>query len=279
MARTKKKTLEDFIADARKVHGSKYDYSLIKEYVNNKTRVSIRCMKCGLVFQQTPSSHINNKSGCPICSQQHVREVQKGVARKSVRKILFGVARFDVMETCNVKFEKIYRAWKSMLARCYDEKYLYKHPTYKKCSICNEWLFFSNFLKWSLDKSNGFIECYHLDKDILFKANTVYSPQTCCFVPREINDMLVKPSDKSTDLPIGVTKRNNLYYASHGVALLGKTKAKSLGYFRDIESAFAAYKESKETYIKEVATKYFSDGKIARNVYEALMNYKVEITD
>jgi len=279
MVGKKRKTLEEFIADARKVHGDKYDYSLIKEYVNNKTSVLIRCLKCGLVFPQTPSSHINNKSGCPNCSQQHVHEVQKGVTRKSVRKLLFGVARFDVTETCNGEFGKIYRAWKSMLTRCYDEKYLLQHPTYQKCSVCTDWLLFSNFLKWALDKDNGFAEGYHLDKDIRVKGCKVYSPQTCCFVPREINDMLVKPSNKSGGLPICITKRNNLYYASHGIALLGKTKAKSLGYFRDIESAFAAYKESKEAYIKEVAQKYFDDGKITKRVYDALMKYEVEITD
>ena len=56
-------------------------------------------------------------------------------------------------------------------------------------------------------------------------------------------------------------------------------KYKIIGrYNTPIEAAFA-YKNEKEAYIKEVATKYYNDGKIARNVYEALVNYKVEITD
>lgn len=53
----------------------------------------------------------------------------------------------------------------------------------------------------------------------------------------------------------------------------------NLGYFQTKEESFAAYKASKERYIKMVATQYYKDGKITEKVYNALMNYKVEITD
>jgi predicted RNase H-like HicB family nuclease len=45
------------------------------------------------------------------------------------------------------------------------------------------------------------------------------------------------------------------------------------------EEAFQAYKQAKEAYIKDVANQYYKDGKITENVYNALMKYKVEITD
>lgn len=45
------------------------------------------------------------------------------------------------------------------------------------------------------------------------------------------------------------------------------------------EKAFQAYKKTKEAHIQEMATKYYKDGKINEKVYNALMNYKVEITD
>ena len=41
--------------------------------------------------------------------------------------------------------------------------------------------------------------------------------------------------------------------------------------------AFYAYKEAKETYIKEVANKWKDN--IDSRVYDALMNYQVEIND
>ena len=35
----------------------------------------------------------------------------------------------------------------------------------------------------------------------------------------------------------------------------------------------------KEQYIKELAEKYFQEGKITKRVYDALMKYEVDITD
>lgn len=52
-----------------------------------------------------------------------------------------------------------------------------------------------------------------------------------------------------------------------------------MGIFDTVEDAFQKYKEAKEEHLKELAKKYFDKGKIKQNVYNALMNYKVEITD
>ena len=52
---------------------------------------------------------------------------------------------------------------------------------------------------------------------------------------------------------------------------------KWLGGFDTPEEAFLAYKQAKEAYIKEVANKW--KGQIDPKVYEALMNWNVEITD
>ena len=60
----KRKTTEEFIAEARKVHGDKYDYSKV-EYINKNTKVCIICSKHG-EFWQDPHSHLQG-SGCPLC--------------------------------------------------------------------------------------------------------------------------------------------------------------------------------------------------------------------
>ena len=52
-----------------------------------------------------------------------------------------------------------------------------------------------------------------------------------------------------------------------------------VGLFPTIESAFNAYKESKESYIKKIAQEYYDRGEITERVYDALMRYEVEITD
>lgn len=61
----KKKTKEEFIVDAKKVHGDKYNYVDV-DYVNNTTKVKIICPIHG-EFIQTPKDHLNG-CGCRLCS-------------------------------------------------------------------------------------------------------------------------------------------------------------------------------------------------------------------
>ena len=169
-----------------------------------------------------------------------------------------------------------YNKWKSMLERCYVSKVHAKRPTYICCYVCEEWLTFSNFKKWF---DENYQEDTVLDKDIILKNNHVYSPQTCCFVPTEINALLTNRKNHRGNYPQGVTMQrwNNCtrYYAS--ISKNGK-KVK-LGCYKTPLEAFFAYKSAKEHYVKELATKYFQEGKITQRVYQALMEYQVEITD
>jgi hypothetical protein len=66
IGKLKRKELDDFIIDGKKVHGNKYDYSLVK-YVNNKTKVKIICSEHG-VFEQRPDDHTKG-NGCFKCSK------------------------------------------------------------------------------------------------------------------------------------------------------------------------------------------------------------------
>ena len=77
----KKKTNEEFVQDAIKVHGDKYDYSKVK-YINSSTKVIIICKEHG-EFEQCPDKHINRKSQCIKCvgkyqytSQEFVKNAQ-----------------------------------------------------------------------------------------------------------------------------------------------------------------------------------------------------------
>ena len=59
-------TKEKFTTRAIEVHGDKYDYSLI-EYVNNNTKICIKCRQCGNVFWQAPNNHLAGQ-GCSSCA-------------------------------------------------------------------------------------------------------------------------------------------------------------------------------------------------------------------
>lgn len=62
---SRRKTTEEFIEQAKKVHGDKYDYSKV-EYINDTIKVCIICPIHG-EFYQTPSNHLRHR-GCKKCS-------------------------------------------------------------------------------------------------------------------------------------------------------------------------------------------------------------------
>lgn len=249
-----------FISKALVIHHGKYDYSLV-EYIDAHRKVKIICPIHG-VFEQSPNNHLNGQ-GCPICKAFNNRSLKYGIG---VFDNPNRIGRLD-------KDYKSYKKWSAMLERCYSEKLHLKHPSYKECSVCEDWHIYSNFRKW-FDKN--YIEGYDLDKDILVKGNKIYSPETCCFVPRSINSLVIKNCAKRGKYPIGVSKHNRVSYVAQ--MTLNRNHV-TIGIYHSVLEAFDAYKRYKERYVKEVAIKYFNEGKIKQNVYEALMNYEVSITD
>lgn len=243
----KRKTTEQFIKEARRVHNDKYDYSLT-EYKNTHIKVCIICPIHG-EFYQIPCDHLH-KHGCPHC------------ARESQKSLVHGVGINDLLYT---RKTKPYTIWTSLLQRCYSNNRTEKHRTYKGCSVCQEWLTFSNFKSWFENPVNGYIDGYHLDKDIIIKGNKLYSPNTCCFIPQALNDLFTKSQAIRGELPIGVTKTSYNKYVAKVT-----TNRTYLGVYKTANEAFLAYKEAKEKIIKELAEKYFNEGKITERVYNAL---------
>jgi hypothetical protein len=66
----RKKTAEQFILDAKCVHGERYDYSLV-EYIDTHTKIKIGCPIHG-IFEQTPCAH-KRRQGCPGCTSSKRR--------------------------------------------------------------------------------------------------------------------------------------------------------------------------------------------------------------
>jgi hypothetical protein len=169
-----------------------------------------------------------------------------------------------------------YKAWACMLERCYSPKFQSNHPTYKACTVCEEWLNYQNFAEWYNENYYEIEnEKMQLDKDILIKGNKIYSPEACMFVPQSVNQIFVKRERERGKYPIGVylNKKTNKY-VSH---CHNGNKQLHLGYFNTPEDAFNVYKEFKESYIKQVANKY--KGRIPDRLYNALYMYKVHIDD
>ena len=180
----------------------------------------------------------------------------------------------------NGRNTKEYVLWHSMLVRCYSETYQKKRPTYEGCEVSDNFKYYEYFYEWC-HKQVGFANDgngnpFHLDKDLLVKGNKIYSESTCVFIPREINQILVKRENMRGKYLIGVywNKRANAF-----VSRVSKNKGKSehLGYFKTEMEAFNAYKQAKESFIKEQANKWKSQ--IDERAYLALINYEVHIDD
>ena len=252
----KRKTTEEFIHTAKVIHGDKYDYSKVV-YFNNSTKVCIICPKHG-EFWQTPANHISYK-GCPHCK------------RNALKKVKFGIAINDyngkIWDNNAKRMIPSYIQWQSMLTRCYSESYHKKYPSYIGCYVCDDWLHFSKYKEW-YDKHC--VVGWNVDKDIIIKGNKLYSPQTCCFVPTEINSAFTNNRHNRGKNMIGVYE----YTEGRFVSTYHK---KYLGTSTNEKELFLKYKFHKEKELKELAEKY--KGLIDERVYNALINYDVEEGD
>ena len=174
-------------------------------------------------------------------------------------------------------YKRIYKIWTSLIQRCYDESFKKRCPTYEDVEVCKKWHNFQNFAEWcnsqklsDVKDDNG--KSYQLDKDILVKGNKIYSPETCCFVPSEINSLFISCKKVRGNLPVGVS----LHKGCKKYSVTFK-KSAYRGGFDTPEQAFLYYKKAKEDYIKDVAKKYAS--KIDEKIYKALISWEICIDD
>lgn len=143
-----------------------------------------------------------------------------------------------------------YTEWRSCVSRCYDVKLKEKYPTYKNCKLIPEWLYASNFKRW-MEQQDW--QGRHLDKDLLFRGNKLYSPDTCYFLLPITNKFLMEGPAKFVSLPVGVTfDVKTGKYKARGNNPLTKIR-KCLGYFENMLDAHEAWREHKESVAKEVA--------------------------
>lgn len=162
------------------------------------------------------------------------------------------------------KLKPSYNTWVSMLRRCYDAAYKTRKPTYNDCSVCDSWHNYTTFDKWF---SEHHIDGCELDKDLLIYGNKTYSPDTCVFVPREINMILVNKKSCRGKYPQGVSFRTNRNKFVAQIAIQGKQTG--LGYFEDPLSAYIKYRDAKLKYVESMVAKF--QNVISEKVANAIM--------
>lgn len=164
-----------------------------------------------------------------------------------------------------------YKRWTKMLERCYSEKWLKDNPHYIGCSVCDEWLYFSNFKAWMLEQDWKDKE---LDKDILVKGNREYGPNVCVFISRSINSFLIEQEKSRGEFPIGVyfDKSRGKFRATCSV--VGTSKNKALGIFKTPEEAHEAWLKFKLMQAKLLASEQ-KDVRVAEALVKRYENFEI----
>lgn len=230
-----------------------YGELVITKYVNNK-EVYVKFIETGY----------ETKAG--------LSDIRNGKVKDRLVSSVCGVGVIgDETTKVNSKVLKEYLLWHNMLKRCYCEKLHKRKPSYETCEVSENFKSYPYFKEWCNSQIGFNQDGWHLDKDILVKGNKVYSEDTCCFVPKEINILLVKHDKRRSDYLLGVDCHKNRKQ------FRARCSDKHLGWFNTELEAFHVYKQAKEQYIKELANKW--KDQIDPRAYEALMKYEVEITD
>lgn len=191
-------------------------------------------------------------------------------------KLVWGVGINDegnqqVLERTGGKVKRlftdpIYIRWSGMLQRSYSAAWKEKHPSYGECSVCEEWLTYSNFKKWILEKSGSFpIFNYDLDKDLLIPESSMYSKETCALIPRYLNRSIVRRDLSDTTLT-GVRKRNGKFASQ----IFADSKKLWLGTFDTEIEAHNCWKAAKIKELERLLSKYREDDLYFTEVDEAI---------
>lgn len=162
-----------------------------------------------------------------------------------------------------------YVKWKDMLRRCYSETFLKKNPSYRGCTVCNEWIIFSNFKAW-MEKQDW--EGKELDKGLLILGNRVYSPEACSFVPSYLNCLFLSCRKARGEYMLGVSRYEGdrptqPYLAS---IQLGNGVATRCKFYTEID-AHCWWAKKKAEVIRDRLKRY-KEGRFSSAVVQALEN-------
>lgn len=194
---------------------------------------------------------------------------KRGTISNPYDKALYGVGYLgEGKYTCheNGVLTNHYIIWANILCRCYYEKNRHLNSSYEGCGMVENWHNLQWFSEWYYDNvyDAGDGGRLHVDKDILFKDNKLYSPETCIMVPQRINMLFhTKPKSRDADLPNAIYRCKTGYQAQYN--------GKSLGVFKSVDDAVDAHDSAKRIHIKQIVNEY--GNKLPVKVQNALLNW------
>jgi hypothetical protein len=195
---------------------------------------------------------------CEIVTRSE--QIRNGKIKNPMKPVVAGVGFIGVgshIGYVNKKHTRSYRVWHNMLTRTYNPQSDNQLRNYSDVVVNPSWHNFQNFAEWyfkQINPNNSVDFEWHLDKDLLFPGNKIYSEDYCCLIPQPINVLFTDHAHRRGDYPLGVTKYRNKYMAC--VNMFGKQK--HLGYHFTIRSAQIAYWSAKFEAIRNAAIMYWN---------------------
>ena len=153
------------------------------------------------------------------------------------------------------------KVWTLMINRC-SQGY---------AEVCDEWKNYKSFEDWYMNNTYGTKQFrLELDKDLLSKGPKIYSPDTCCLLPKSLNLLLSSCVSRNRLLPgVQYNSKSKTFTATVNRSTITKKKT-----FKSERDAFEFYKLEKEKNIKIAAEAY--SFLLPFNIYKALIEYEVE---
>ncbi len=148
-----------------------------KKYKKNKKRkkTTIKCPNCNIIRQVRTDFYNKRKTDyCSKCSYLDRLQTYKSKYPKELRET------------------DIFKRWTGMKGRCNSKD---KKKWYGNISVCDEWLDFNNFYKWSIE--NGFRKDLEIDR---IDETKNYCPSNCQYITHRENTLKIKkPFCRSKD--------------------------------------------------------------------------------
>lgn len=154
-----------------------------------------------------------------------------------------------------------YKRWLNMIQRCYRGEKV----AYDGCTVCLKWHDYQEFAAWFTEQPYACESDAELDKDILDRLNTVYSPESCSVVPKVINQVFRNTRSRRGRLPLGVSVAPGGNGFVSVISMFGQRV--ELGKkCHDIAEAFERYQSAHRAYCAQLADRYESklDARVLR---------------
>lgn len=143
----------------------------------------------------------------------------------------------------------VYTTWMAMLRRCYSKVAKERHTSYTCETVHPDWLRFSGFRAWMIKQD---WEDKVLDKDFLSEGCKQYSPETCVFIPKWLNNCIQDRSKHLGEYLPGVYWHKNMGKFKASLSRGMGRKTVHLGYFDTQEEGHMVWRDAKAEVYREI---------------------------